>query len=187
MAHYYMGGKTMNAEMPGIRKKIFNAAAEMQDLGERSAYLDEACGGDQILRAEIEDLLRRDIEAGSFLDAPAPGLVLTADMSPVAEAPGETIGRYKLLEELGEGGMAVVFKAEQTEPVRRHVALKILKPGMDPRRVIARFEAERQALALMDHPSIAHVFDAGTAESGRPYFVMELVEGCPLTDYCDQK
>ena len=122
---------------------------------------------------------------GTFLERPA--IVLgTIDLPLSAERPGETIGRYKLLEEIGEGGMGVVYMAEQQEPVRRKVALKIIKPGMDTRQVIARFEAERQALAIMDHPEIARVFDAGATDSGRPYFVMELVRGVPLTDYCDQ-
>ena len=103
-----------------------------------------------------------------------------------AERPGTSIGRYKLLEQVGEGGMGVVYVAEQTEPVRRRVALKIIKPGMDTKQVIARFEAERQALAMMDHPNIARVLDAGTTEAGRPYFVMELVRGMPITEYCDK-
>ena len=126
---------------------------------------------------------RRD---SSFLDSPPPSLAAAIDVPPVAERPGTTIGRYKLLEEIGEGGMGVVYMAEQQEPVRRKVALKIIKPGMDTREVVARFEAERQALAMMDHPNIAKVFDAGETASGRPYFVMELVQGIPLTDYCDQ-
>ena len=105
----------------------------------------------------------------------------TIGLPPIAEGPGTTIGRYKLLEEIAEGGMGVVYMAEQREPVRRKVALKIIKPGMDTREVIARFEAERQALAMMDHPNIAKVFDAGETESGRSYFVMELVHGIPLT------
>ena len=103
-----------------------------------------------------------------------------------AERPGTIIGPYKLLEQIGEGGFGVVFMAEQTQPVRRKVALKVLKPGMDTRQVVARFEAERQALALMDHPNIATVFDGGETDSGRPYFVMELVKGIPITEYCDQ-
>ena len=106
--------------------------------------------------------------------------------TPVTERPGAAIGRYKLREQIGEGGMGVVFVAEQEQPIRRKVALKIIKPGMDTKEVIARFEAERQALALMDHPNIAKVLDAGTTESGRPYFVMELVRGIPITEYCDQ-
>ena len=117
---------------------------------------------------------------------PPPGLAATLDVSPIAERPGTTIGPYKLLEEIGDGGMGVVYMAEQREPVRRKVALKIIKPGMDTREVIARFEAERQALAMMDHPNIANVFDAGATDSGRPFFVMELVNGVPLTDYCDR-
>ena len=106
---------------------------------------------------------------------------------PIAEGPGTVIGPYKLLQQIGEGGMGVVFMAEQTEPVQRTVALKIIKPGMDTRQVIARFEAERQALAMMDHPNIAKVLDAGTTDTGRPYFVMELVKGVPITEYCDEQ
>ena len=106
--------------------------------------------------------------------------------SPIAERPGAMVGRYKLLEEIGEGGMGAVYLAEQREPVRRKVALKIIKPGMDTKEVVARFEAERQALALMDHPNIAHVLDGGATDSGRPYFVMELVRGMPITEYCDE-
>ena len=105
----------------------------------------------------------------------------------VPESPGTVIGPYKLLEQIGEGGMGVVYVAEQTQPVRRKVALKIIKPGMDTKQVIARFEAERQALAMMDHPNIAKVLDAGATETGRPYFVMELVRGIPITDYCDRE
>ncbi len=110
----------------------------------------------------------------------------TIDTGSIAERPGMTIGRYKLLQEIGEGGMGVVYMAEQREPVRRKVALKIIKPGMDTREVVARFEAERQALAMMDHPNIAHVLDGGATESGRPYFVMERVQGMPITEYCDE-
>ena len=106
---------------------------------------------------------------------------------PIAESAGTVIGPYKLLQQIGEGGMGVVFMAEQTEPVQRTVALKIIKPGMDTRQVIARFEAERQALAMMDHPNIARVLDAGTTDTGRPYFVMELVKGVPITEYCDEQ
>ena len=105
----------------------------------------------------------------------------------IGEKPGDRIGRYKLLQQIGEGGYGVVYMAEQEEPVRRQIALKIIKPGMDTKSVMARFEAERQALALMDHPNIAKVFDAGATESGRPYFVMELVKGVKITDYCDSK
>src|SRR5207247_8302740 len=111
----------------------------------------------------------------------------TADYEPIAERPGSTIGPYKLLQQIGEGGMGVVYMAEQTEPVRRKVALKIIKPGMDSAQVIARFEAERQALALMDHQNIARVLDGGATASGRPYFVMELVHGIPITKFCDDQ
>src|SRR5262249_22610180 len=121
----------------------------------------------------------------SFLAAPVTGPGGTVDEPPPAEAPGTVVGPYKLLQQIGEGGMGVVFMAEQEKPVRRKVALKIIKPGMDSRQVIARFEAERQALALMDHQNIARVLDAGTTESGRPFFVMELVHGVPITRFCD--
>ena len=116
-----------------------------------------------------------------------PGLDSTIELPPTKKGRGTVIGPYKLLQQIGEGGMGVVFMAEQTEPIQRTVALKIIKPGMDTRQVIARFEAERQALAMMDHPNIAKVLDAGTTDSGRPYFVMELVKGVPITKYCDEK
>ena len=154
-----------------------------QDPADRSAYLDRACAGNSALRAAVEALLRANEGASGFLSHPAPGL--TVDLPPVAEQPGTVIGPYKLLQQIGEGGMGVVFMAEQTEPVRRKVALKIIKPGMDSKQVIARFEAERQALAMMDHVNIARVFDGGATEAGRPYFVMELVHGVPITKYCD--
>jgi tetratricopeptide (TPR) repeat protein/serine/threonine protein kinase len=169
-----------------LAARIFEAAVELATPGERAAYLDAACGPDQQLRAEVEQLLAHDEAAGSFLNNPTrPGLVATVD-EPVRERPGTVIGAYKLLEQIGEGGFGVVFLAEQQEPIRRKVALKVLKPGMDSKQVIARFEAERQALALMDHPHIAKVLDAGQAASGRPYFVMDLVKGLPITDSCDQ-
>jgi serine/threonine protein kinase/Flp pilus assembly protein TadD len=136
------------------------------------------------LRAEVEALLRANECSGDLLDLPDKPAA-TID-EPITERPGTVIGPYKLLEQIGEGGFGIVFMAEQTQPLRRKVALKVLKPGMDTRQVIARFEAERQALALMDHPNIAKVLDAGTASSGRPYFVMDLVKGLPITDYCDQ-
>jgi serine/threonine protein kinase/tetratricopeptide (TPR) repeat protein len=149
------------------------------------AYLMEACGADDVLRGRVRNLLDAHREAGSFLQPPAVPLMATAD-EPRNERPGTIVGPYKLLEQIGEGGFGLVFVAEQREPVRRKVALKLIKPGMDNRQVIARFEAERQALAIMDHPNIARVFDAGTTDSGRPYFVMELVRGIPITDYCNQ-
>src|SRR5262245_36675520 len=168
---------------------IFAEALQRATAEERAAYLDRACAGDAGLRHDVEMLLRAHARAGAFLDRPAADLVDPADTveePPAAEGPGTVIGPYRLMEPLGEGGFGVVFLAEQQVPVRRKVALKVLKAGMDSRQVVARFEAERQALALMDHPNIARVFDGGVAPSGRPYFVMELVKGVPITDFCDQ-
>ena len=166
-------------------KAVFDRALEMETPGQRQAYLDEVCATAPDLRNKVEALLKAYAEAGSFLESPVPGVVATVD-EPIREQPGTLIGPYKLLEQIGEGGFGVVFLAEQAEPVRRKVALKVLKPGMDTRQVVARFEAERQALAIMDHPHIAKVFDGGATPSGRPYFVMELVRGVPITDFCDQ-
>jgi serine/threonine protein kinase/tetratricopeptide (TPR) repeat protein len=200
---------------PVDQKSIFNNARRLLGPDERLAYVRQACGHDPDAMRRVCELLRVFDQEKSFLEAPA----LTAPEpieSPLAERPGTVIGRYKLLEQIGEGGMGLVFMAEQTQPVRRKVALKILKPGMDTRQVVARFEAERQALALMDHPNIAQIFDAGTTgvasdegrvtsekqgeasslstfhsplstTSGRPYFVMELVRGVPITEFCDQR
>jgi len=165
---------------------IFGEAIEISSRQDRSVFLDRACQGDADLRREVERLVEDHFRAGSFLESPALQEPRTAPMKPVAEGPGTVIGPYKLLQQIGEGGMGVVFMAEQTAPLQRTVALKVIKPGMDTRAVIARFEAERQALALMDHPNIAKIFDAGTTDSGRPYFVMELVKGIPITEYCDQ-
>src|SRR5262245_30121478 len=165
--------------------QICSDAAQLASVREREAYLDSACGGDVVLRHRVEQLLQARPRAESFLESLVPNPVATVEEL-VGERPGTVIGSYKLLEQIGEGGFGVVFMAEQTQPVRRKVALKVLKPGMDTRQVVARFEAERQALALMDHPNIAHVFDGGETASGRPYFVMELVRGVPLTDFCDQ-
>src|SRR5712664_907926 len=168
-------------------RSIFLEAVEKASAEARAAFLDQACAKDAHLRAEVEallaahDRLPQRQRTGSF-----PALLATIDEPAVTESPGTVIGPYKLLEQIGEGGFGVVFMAEQTHPVRRKVALKVLKPGMDSRQVVARFEAERQALALMDHPNIAHVFDGGETATGRPYFVMELVRGIKLTDYCDQ-
>src|SRR5207249_367572 len=141
-------------------------------------------------RDDVYALLAANDSAGSVLSSPASVVVLagqqaTASFRSIRGGAGTVIGRYKLLEEIGEGGFGVVFMAEQQQPVRRKVALKVVKPGMDTRQVVARFEAERQALALMDHPNIARVFDGGETDSGRPYFVMELVRGVPITDFCD--
>jgi hypothetical protein len=153
---------------------------------EWDAHVQTACAGDESLRQHVLELLGSHSEPDNLLDHPAPGLAATRDVQAVAEHLDTMIGRYKLLQEIGEGGMGTVYMAEQREPIRREVALKIIKPGMDTRHVIARFEAERQALAMMDHPNIAHVLDAGATESGRPYFVMELVNGIRITDYCDK-
>ena len=167
-------------------EKIFYQALE-QPANRRATYLDDACGDDATLRERVEVLLRADASPGSFLVEPAVPLATTVAYEPVHEQPGTVIGPYKLLEQIGEGGFGVVYMAQQEKPLRRKVALKIIKPGMDTKDVIARFEAERQALALMDHPHIAKVLDAGTTETGRPYFVMDLVKGIPITDYCDQQ
>jgi serine/threonine protein kinase len=165
---------------------IFLAAAEQESAAGRVAVLDRLCGADAELRRRVETLLRAHDAPGPFLESPAADPVATMDEPAIAERPGSLIGSYKLLEQIGEGGFGVVFMAEQQQPVRRKVALKVLKPGMDTRQVIARFEAERQALALMDHPNIAKVHDGGATASGRPYFVMELVKGLPITEFCDQ-
>jgi serine/threonine protein kinase/Flp pilus assembly protein TadD len=166
-------------------REIFDAALALADPAERSAYLDQACAGDPDRKEHLLGLLEMHGQLGSFLESPAPCPAPTV-AGPIIECPGAVIGPFKLLEQVGEGGFGAVFLAEQTEPVRRKVALKVLKPGMDTRQVVARFEAERQALAIMDHPHIAKVFDGGATPSGRPYFVMELVKGVPITDYCDQ-
>jgi serine/threonine protein kinase len=165
---------------------IFLQALEIRSPDERRGYLDGACAGRAELRAQVDALLAAAERAGSFLERPAVA-VSPAGPPPLVEGPGTVIGPYKLLQPIGEGGMGTVFMAEQTQPIRRMVALKVIKPGMDSAEVIARFEAERQALALMDHPNIARVLDAGTTPSGRPYFVMELVKGVPITRYCDEQ
>jgi non-specific serine/threonine protein kinase/serine/threonine-protein kinase len=172
-------------EKPLDIKSIFGEALEKKTTEERAVYLDKACGNDANLRDKIEALLRAYEEADDVPEAPIIGPELTLDNSPLTEGPGTKVGRYKLLQLIGEGGFACVYMAEQAEPVRRKVALKIIKLGMDTKQVIGRFEAERQALAMMDHPNIAKVFDGGATDTGRPYFVMELVKGIPITDYCD--
>jgi serine/threonine protein kinase/WD40 repeat protein len=165
---------------------IFKAAVKL-DPQQRAAYLDQACGANGELRGEVESLLRAHEASGGFLHDPPARPQATENYEPITERPGTVIGPYRLMEQIGEGGFGLVFVAEQQQPVRRKVALKIIKPGMDTREVIARFEAERQALALMDHPNIARVLDAGATASQRPYFVMELVKGIPLIDYCDRQ
>src|SRR5262245_48858377 len=166
-------------------ESIFAQAIEIQSADERTAFLAQVCGNDADLRREVEKLVSDYFRAGRFLEEPAVGAGATVD-APLCEAPGTVIGPYKLIEPIGEGGMGTVWMAQQTEPVKRRVALKLIKAGMDSRQVIARFEAERQALALMDHPNIAKVLDAGATPSGRPYFVMVLVKGVPITRYCDE-
>jgi WD40 repeat protein/serine/threonine protein kinase len=185
---------------------IFFAALEKGAPAERVAYLDAACGDDNNLRQRVDRLLAAHPQVGSFLEPPARGEAGAAEVptipprergpagaetmpyeSPVEDVGAVVGGRYKLLETLGQGGMGAVFMAQQTQPVKRLVALKLIKLGMDSRQVLARFEAERQALALMDHPNIAKVLDAGTTDSGRPFFVMELVKGVPITRFCDER
>ncbi len=179
-------------------EQILADAAARSNPAERAAFLAQACGDDREFRAEVERLLAAHEQAGDFLEAPMkpepesmlgdrPGETKTPrDSDIVIERAGSMVGRYKLLEQIGEGGFGVVYMAEQVEPMQRKVALKIIKAGMDTREVIARFEAERQALAVMDHPNIAKVFDGGATASGRPFFVMELVKGVPITRYCDE-
>jgi tetratricopeptide (TPR) repeat protein/serine/threonine protein kinase len=164
---------------------IFRVAFGIESAELRDEYLQQICRGDSALHDRIGALLAFNRNSPGFLESPPSGVAATMDFDPVAERPGSQIGPYKLHQNIGEGGMGIVYMALQKEPVRRKVALKIIKPGMDTREVIARFAAEEQALALMDHPNIAKVHDAGTTESGRPYFVMELVNGVTLTQYCD--
>ena len=168
----------------GREVAIFTRALELPE-DRRSAYLDEVCDGDEALRFRVEALIRAHFAAADFMEA-MPADSVRGEAVGLGEKVGDRIGRYKLLQQIGEGGCGVVFMAEQETPVRRTVALKVVKPGMDTKSVIARFEAERQALALMDHPNIATVLDAGATETGRPYFVMELVRGLKITDYCDR-
>ena len=182
----------------GCERDLFLGALEKTDPFERAAFLQAACGRDLALRRRLDELLCEQDQVGSFLEAPAldgtrvlpPEPPQNAERSgfaaTVTEKPGDRIGRYKLLQNIGEGGCGVVYMAEQEEPVRRRVAVKVIKLGMDTKGVIARFEAERQALAMMEHPNIARVLDAGATETGRPFFVMELVRGVKITEYCDQ-
>ncbi len=165
---------------------IFIKALEIGALDRRRSYLAVACGEDSELRSQVDALLSASEQAGGFLQQPAVDRPQTAAFSPSPEYIGTQIGPYKLLQQIGEGGMGTVYMAEQTEPIQRTVALKIIKIGMDSRQVIARFEAERQALALMDHPNIAKMLEAGATDTGQPYFVMELVKGISITSYCDQ-
>ena len=162
---------------------IFNVARKLPDDA-RAIYLQQVCREDSALHRRVEILLDAD-GLRDFLDSRQNVAEVTLDR-PITEGPGTIVGRYKLLQKVGEGGFGVVFMAEQQEPVIRKVAVKVIKPGMDTHAVVLRFEAERQALALMNHPNIAHVFDGGVTDSGRPYFVMELVKGVPITEFCDR-
>src|SRR5213596_202733 len=178
------------ASLRGRVSELFVRAREIPPEA-RQQFLAGACEGDHDLRRQVEELLLEQESVGTFLETPAssdPLFLARAGSGEVAvtEKAGDRIGRYKLLEQIGEGGCGVVYMAEQEKPVKRRVALKIIKLGMDTKQVIARFEAERQALALMDHPNIAKVLEAGSTDTGRPYFVMELVRGIKITDYCDQ-
>ena len=166
---------------------LFREALKRASGPEREAFLDQACAGDQTLRARLQALIEAHGSPDPFLEPQAAPPGSATVLLPPEEGPGTLIGRYKILEQIGEGGFGVVYVAEQREPVKRRVALKIIKLGMDTKQVVARFEAERQALALMDHPNIAKVLDAGATDTGRPYFVMELVKGIPITKYCDQE
>ena len=165
---------------------IFDEAIKIKSSAERTAFIKSACGDDTALLARVEASLKAHYEDDGFLESPPVDLKSTLDAPPLTESPGTTIGRYRLLQSIGEGGFGVVYMAEQEKPIRRRVALKIIKLGMDTKQVIARFEAERQALAMMDHPNIARVLDAGATDTGRPYFVMELVKGISITEYCDK-
>lgn len=172
---------------------ILEAARRLLDKDDRAAYLDMACRNDSPLRQRIDSMLEAVDEADQYFEK-VPNVIPpveatsaeTVEVRPISEGPGTVIGEYKLLQQIGEGGFGVVFMAEQEHPVRRKVALKIIKLGMDTKQVVARFEAERQALALMDHPNIAKILGAGSTQSGRPYFCMELVNGLPITQFCDE-
>src|SRR5580692_10286887 len=164
-----------------VEREIFLDSLECASSEHLAIFLDRACAGKPAIRRAVEKLLKHHKE-DEFM---RPSGLKMAPLSAL-EKPGDRIGRYKLLQQIGEGGCGVVYLAEQEEPVRRQIAIKVIKLGMDTKIVISRFEAERQALALMDHPNIAKIFDAGATETGRPYFVMELVRGVKITDYCDQ-
>src|SRR6185503_8329402 len=167
-------------------REIFFEALEIDAPDARAAYLQGACGRDVTLRRKVDELLKEHFSNDSLLAGSALEGDRIAAESPAEEAPAQMLGRYKLLEKIGEGGFGEVWMADQREPVKRRVALKIIKLGMDSRQIVARFEAERQALAMMDHANIAKIFDADVTDTGRPYFVMELVRGIKITEYCDQ-
>jgi serine/threonine protein kinase len=181
-------------------RTIFMEALAIEDAQQRAAFLSEPCGADWALRQEVEELIQAEAAASNFLPGQPAASAAEAALQEVAQAlgprrglgapraekPGDKIGPYRLLQHIGEGAFGLVYMAEQEAPVRRRVALKVIKLGMDTKQVVARFEAERQALSLMDHPNIAKVFEAGASATGRSYFVMELVRGTKITDYCDQ-
>ena len=193
-----MGRMELCVHAPSQRELAIFAAARRLGKTARGEYLEKACAGDRPLRETVEELLEADETAGGFLEELAaeperaagglgPQITVPEQETPRGRSlEGERVDRYKLLQQIGEGGCGVVYMAEQEQPVRRRVALKLIKLGMDTKQVIARFNAERQALALMDHPNIAKVLDAGATQTGRPYFVMELVRGIKITEYCDQ-
>jgi serine/threonine protein kinase/tetratricopeptide (TPR) repeat protein len=181
----------MNSEQ-GTVEKLFHEALDFTSPGERAAFLKGACGDNLEVRRKVEALLNAHEHGGIFLDQPPTGIsaktiAVAETLAQLGEGAGDRIGRYRLLELIGEGGFGSVYMAEQQEPVRRRVALKIIKLGMDTREIVARFEVERQALALMDHPNIAQVLDGGATPNGRPYFVMELIKGFPITEFCDSQ
>ena len=165
---------------------LFLKALQIPSGAGRDAFLVEACKDDADLRRRLEIMLADDSAADEFFDGPVTVATPSAVSSSAGEKPGDMIGRYKLLQIIGEGGFGTVWMAEQSESVQRRVALKIIRIGMDTRQFIARFEQERQALAMMDHPNIARVLDGGATPGGRPYFVMELVRGVPITKFCDE-
>jgi serine/threonine protein kinase/tetratricopeptide (TPR) repeat protein len=186
LAHLWLNNDepTMSTQPESNREKdLFSAALELS-TADRESFLQRECAGDDDLRRRVEELLAAHDGADALFPTDPDELT---EIVPLSEGPGTQIGRYKLLEQIGEGGMGVVYMAEQHEPFHKRVALKIIKLGMDTKAVVARFEAERQALALMNHPNIAKVLDAGATDTGRPYFVMELVRGMPITEYCDQQ
>ncbi|MCU0963333.1 MAG: protein kinase, partial [Pirellulaceae bacterium] len=164
---------------------IFRIAHSIQSAELREAYLRQMCRDDASVRDRVVQLLEASQEDPAFLEIPPTGVGPTVEFVSITERPGTQIGPYQLVEELGDGGMGIVYRAAQREPIQREVALKIIKPGMDTQEVLARFQAEEQALARMDHPHVAKVLDAGRTDSGRPYFVMELVHGVTITQYCD--
>ena len=175
---------------PPLEKVIFLAASALDDEAERRLLLDRACGGDAALRARVDALFAIEAEATDYFETNGGGASMAPQVSEPAaggEQAGASIGPYRLIRRVGDGGCGVVYLAEQDEPVRRQVALKVIRLGMDTEEVISRFESERRALAMMEHPNIARVLDAGSTASGRPFFVMEFVDGEKITDFCDSR